>query len=90
MTTDKLNERILQKAEDELYNEIEKFIAILNSKAEYDPYEYVDVGEKDKETTIRLGNANSFKYTLQRMIKATYLKSLHTKKINKILNQYEL
>ena len=90
MKTDKLNERILQKAEDELNEEVSKFIAILNSKADYDPYEYVDLGEKGKETTIELGNANSFKYTLQRMIKATYLKSLHTKKINKILNHYEL
>lgn len=87
MTTDKLNERILQKAEDELNEEVTKFIAILNSKADYDQYERIDIGNAKN---VNLGNMNSFKYTLQRMIKATYLKSLHTKKINKILNQYEL
>tara|TARA_R100001440_G_scaffold46725_2_gene66441 strand:+ start:10082 stop:10345 length:264 start_codon:yes stop_codon:yes gene_type:complete len=87
MTTDKLNERILQKAEDELNEEVTKFIAILNSKADYDQYERIDIGDAKN---VNLGNMNSFKYTLQRMIKATYLKSLHTKKINKILNQYEL
>tara|TARA_R100001510_G_C7654618_1_gene213331 strand:- start:971 stop:1231 length:261 start_codon:yes stop_codon:yes gene_type:complete len=86
MKTDKLNERILQRAEEELYNEIEKFIAILNTKAKYDPYEKVSMDDKE----ISLGNANSFKYALERMVKAGYLKSLHTKKINKILNQCEL
>tara|TARA_R110002020_G_scaffold58337_6_gene159876 strand:- start:14362 stop:14625 length:264 start_codon:yes stop_codon:yes gene_type:complete len=85
-TTDKLNEKILQKAEDELNEEVSKFIAILNSKADYNSYQTVSMGDKE----ISLGNANSFKYTLQRMIKATYLKSLHNKKVNKVLKQFEI
>mgnify|MGYP003109692173 CR=1 FL=1 len=86
-TTDKLNEKILQKAEDELSEEVSKFIAILNSKADYSQYERVDIGDAKN---VGLGNINSFKYTLQRMVKAGYLKSLHNKKVNTVLKQFEI
>jgi hypothetical protein len=89
-TTDKLNQKILQKAEDELLQEVEKFVAILDTKASYRQYEYVDLGEKGHETTLGLGNKSTFKFILKRMVYAAYLQNLHTKKVNTVLKQFEI
>jgi len=86
-TTDKLNQKILQKAEEELLQEVEKFVAILDTKASYRNYERVDIGDEKK---ISLGNKSTFKFILKNMVYAAYLQNLHTKKVNTVLKQFEI
>jgi hypothetical protein len=85
METDKLNKRIQAKAKEELAAIVDEFIAKLDSVANRKNYVTYKPSEHE-----RFGISNDFPIHLKRIVELMYLDSLHNKKIEKVLKQFEI
>lgn len=85
MGTDKLNQRIQAKAKEELAAIVDEFIAKLDSVANRKHYAIYKPNEHEK-----LSISSDFPIHLKRIVELMYLNSLHNKKIEKVLKQFEI